>query len=520
MFASLHSGIDRLQTVVRRWASVDGDRAILSVLAVFIAAWTAFHVISYASVGLHPDMTEAYAWGRHPEAGYYKHPPLAGLITAAWFSLFPVRDWAFDLLAMINAAAALYATDLIARRHLAADKRLMVPLFLLMTPFYQFHAQRFGANQALIATWPLAVYCFLRAFNDRTVLWSLAAGVTAAVAMLGKYYSIYLMGGIVIAAFSHPQFARYLKSPSPWISVAAGFLVLLPHIAWLVTTGYMPVAYAYEVHGTSTLWSFAYYIFAYLAGGIGYVALPTFVYLVVARPKWRALKVALWPADPEMRMLAVMLAGFFLLPAVSSPIVGIKLTPLWTMPIWFLLPILLLAPAYVPWPREATVRVALSLLIVTAIADTLVAPALAWINFIRPNDAYRAYTRDLSDVMTRTWHERVHRPLTIVLSVAELSDATTFYSHDHPDSVPYFNLRFAPWVTPARLAAEGWIAVCPNDDANCLSLVPHDSRSEQQDIEITPRFLGLKGSPAKFVIFMTLPSNVAARDLPAADSHP
>jgi hypothetical protein len=32
--------------------------------------------------------------------------------------LFPALDWAFHLLAMVNAAAGLYATDLIARRHL------------------------------------------------------------------------------------------------------------------------------------------------------------------------------------------------------------------------------------------------------------------------------------------------------------------------------------------------------------------------------------------------------------------
>jgi hypothetical protein len=46
--------------------------------------------------------------------------------------------------------------------------------------------------------------------------------------------------------------------------------------------------------------------------------------------------------------------------------------------------------------------------------------------------------------------------------------AVTFYSLDHPDSVPSFMLDTAPWVTEERLAQEGWVAVCNADDQNCI----------------------------------------------------
>ena len=42
-------------------------------------------------------------------------------------------------------------TDLIARRYLDHDKRIFVLLFLLLTPFYQFHGQRFASNQTLLS---------------------------------------------------------------------------------------------------------------------------------------------------------------------------------------------------------------------------------------------------------------------------------------------------------------------------------------------------------------------------------
>ena len=134
-------------------------------LLLFVLAWTVFHTVTHSAVDLHPDLLEIYAWSRHPSGGYYKHPPLGALMAAAWFAVFPVADWSFRLLAMTNAAVALLAVDRIARLYLSGDKRLLVPLLLLLTPFYQFHATRFGANQVLLSTWPIATYCFLRAFQ-------------------------------------------------------------------------------------------------------------------------------------------------------------------------------------------------------------------------------------------------------------------------------------------------------------------------------------------------------------------
>jgi hypothetical protein len=138
----------------------------------FMILYTAFQVISFASAGLDPALLEVYAWGLHPSAGYDMHPPLSGLVSAAWFAVFPPTEWAFHLLAMTNAAVGLFATSLIARRHLDGDKRVVVLLLLLLTPIYQFLGQHFGASQTLLSTWPIATYCLLRAFETRGLAWS------------------------------------------------------------------------------------------------------------------------------------------------------------------------------------------------------------------------------------------------------------------------------------------------------------------------------------------------------------
>ncbi|WP_273856092.1 hypothetical protein, partial [Serratia liquefaciens] len=70
--------------------------------------------------------------------------------------LFPPTDWSFHLMAMTNAALALWFVDQISRRFVTGDKRAIVLLLLMLTPVYQFHAQRFNANSVQLATWPLA----------------------------------------------------------------------------------------------------------------------------------------------------------------------------------------------------------------------------------------------------------------------------------------------------------------------------------------------------------------------------
>ena len=102
--------------------------------------------IAYSATVLHDDLLEVFVWSQHPAAGYSKQPPLAGLIATGWFTIFPPADWSFELLAMANSAIALFAVYLIARRYLNGDKRLLALLPLLLTPFYQFHSQRFSTE--------------------------------------------------------------------------------------------------------------------------------------------------------------------------------------------------------------------------------------------------------------------------------------------------------------------------------------------------------------------------------------
>jgi 4-amino-4-deoxy-L-arabinose transferase-like glycosyltransferase len=499
----------RLRRAIDAWLDRSGDgSATLILLLIFVAAWTVYHVISNASVGVHPDLAEIYAWSRHPSPGYYKHPPLGALIGAAWFAVFPAADWSFRLLAMANAAAGLYFVDLIARRYLDGDKRLLVLLLLLLTPFYQFLSERFASNQTLLSTWPFAVYCFLRAYETRALHWSAAAGFAAALAMLGKYYSIYLIGGLIIAALAHPARWAYLKSPSPWISITVGVLVLAPHLYWLQATGFQPFVYAFDVHGGTPYFLVFTKSAEYVAGALAYVALPVATYLIIVRPDRQTLKEALWPQDADRRILVVLLAAPLLLPVLLAPVLRVRIVSLWTMQAWFLLPIVLLAPANVHLPRAAARRAGFLVLLMTIVC-LLAAPLVALAFHRIGTKEGRADYRGVGEALTREWHATVGRPMTIVIGGVDLAEGVAFYSPDHPDAVPFGSLRLAPWVTPERLRREGWAIACRIQDTACVSharqLLAMNPSGRAVEIETARSFLGIPGMPSRFLLSIVPP---------------
>jgi Dolichyl-phosphate-mannose-protein mannosyltransferase len=476
----------------------------------FVLLYTAFAIISSASVGLHPDLLDTYARGLHPAAAYDGHAPLAALMAAAWFSLFPPTDWAFHLLATVNAAVGLYATDRIASRYLDGDKRIAVLLLLLLTPFYQFMGQRFGADQTMLSTWPIATYCFLRAFETRGLAWSAGAGAAAALAMLGTYYSVFLIAGFVAAVLAHPGRRTFLLSWSPWLSVAVGALVLAPHVQWLLATGFTSLGDLAAPHAGMPLTKVLRKDALCILEGIASVVVLLAVYGIAVRPDRATLRETLWPADPDGRMLVVLLAVPLVLPAVVAPFVGAVLTPSWTMPAGFLLPIVLLRPKAAELTRVAAIRIT-ALVAAITIVTLAAAPWLAQRTHAAGTPEGREYYRQVSAEMTNAWHVGTGLPLRIVMGDRDLASAVTFYSPDHPDAMPGFEAGATPWITPERLAQDGWAAICNADDEQCVVAARQRAAGKSNVQFITystiNRYLGKGGKLGRFFFILAAPDS-------------
>ena len=258
----------RITDGINRWFdAVQGGRALWVFLALFVAIWTSFQIVSYASIGLHVDLAEAFSWSRSSLRD--TSPPLIAFVAAGWFSIFPVADWSFHLLAMVNVAVAFFAIDLIARRYVSGDKRLLVLLLLLLTPFYQFHGQRFNANAILLSTWPIATYCFLRSFESRSLAWSAAAGAAAADAreiLFGP------AGRRVRRRGARAPPAARLSAIGGAVGIGRGGSCCAGAASALVTTGGETMIYAYQRHLNVPMSGLLWALVPYVIGGIGYIS--------------------------------------------------------------------------------------------------------------------------------------------------------------------------------------------------------------------------------------------------------
>src|SRR5262249_48740115 len=177
-----------------------GDRAIVPVLAAYCAVWSFYGAIAKGSQDIHFDMGEMVAWSREVGFGTPKHPPFGAWLVRIWFTIFPLADWAYYLFAMVVATAALWIAWAVAGRYLTGEKRVAGLALLMLVPFFNFHALKFNANTVMMPLWAATTALFLRSYETRGVGWAALAGLAAAAAMLGKYWSVVLLLGLGIAA--------------------------------------------------------------------------------------------------------------------------------------------------------------------------------------------------------------------------------------------------------------------------------------------------------------------------------
>ena len=194
-------------------------------------------------------MGEMVAWSREAGIGTPKHPPFAAWLVRAWFTVFPLADWSYYLFAMV--LATLRAVGRVARvgalsrrrearrRPRAADLRSV-----LQFPCAEVQRQH-GADPALGGRPPGGSCARSRraARSGRRL-----PALRPPAAMLGKYWSIFLLAGLGVAALADPRRGAYFRSAAPWVTIAVGALALAPHVAWIVANDFAPFTYAVAAH--------------------------------------------------------------------------------------------------------------------------------------------------------------------------------------------------------------------------------------------------------------------------------
>jgi len=477
------------------------ERTVLVSLALYILLWAVYGTIAKSSQGLHPDMTEVIAWSRDFSLGQLKHPPFAAWLVQLWFTVFPIAGWSYYLLAMLMPAAALWIVWRMSADYLDADKRIVGLALLTFVPFFNFHALKFNVNTVLLPLWAATTWFFLQSLRTRGKSWAILAGIAAAAAILGKYWSIFLLAGLGLAVLFDKRRTAYFRSAAPWITIAAGLIALTPHLYWLVQTDFESFSYAMIVHGDKPLAATLVAALGYVAGAFGYTVVPVVLVCAVVRPGVKTLSDMVWPQEPERRLVAAAFWGPLLLPAIAAVAGGAEITSLWSMPAFSLLPVMLLSSPAVTTRAIDTRRILLGAAMLPIVM--LVVAPLITIAAQRAGPApASAQASLLAGEVERLWHQSTPQPLRFIGGDEDLAYGVTAYAVDRPRA-----LTGMPEHAKRELAQSGFVWLCFAEDGVCRShgIARSGPGAKLVETQIVRNFLRFAGKPQRYTIYVVLP---------------
>jgi hypothetical protein len=482
------------------------ERTVLALLAAYVAIWSIYGAIAKSSQDIHFDMGEMIAWSREVTLGTPKHPPLPAWLVRAWFSVFPLEDWAYYLFAMLLATAALWIAWRASAPYLSGEKRVVGLALLTLVPFYNFHALKFNANTVMTPLWALTTWWFLRSFETRSPTYAVLAGLAAAAAMLGKYWSIILLLGLGIAALADRRRAHYLRSPAPWLTIAAGAAGLAPHLAWLYANDFKAFDYAMESHA-ATAWTGLLSGLGYVAGAAGYLAAPALIAAAAARPTWSAIGDTVWPREPDRRLVLLAFLIPLVLPIAAAVVAQEEVVSLWSIGSMTLVPVVLLSSAQVTITRTEMRRVLVLAMAAPIIAAAL-SPAIAIVIHRRGVPNHATHYRLVAQAVEKAWRQTSDQPLRLIGSYDNLLYGALFYFPGGPSTLEITNPGVTPWTDEARIAREGIALFCPVEETRCVQAMneraARSPAARRVEVELSRSYFGAADKPVRYAI-VTIP---------------
>ena len=450
-------------------------------------------------------MGEVVSWSLIPAYGYPKHPPFPAWVAAVWFAVFPYADWAFYLLSTVSIGIALWFVWLIAARYVDGHKRALALTFLMFSPGFTFQPLKFNSNALLIPVWAAASYCFLRSFAERSLLWGVIAGVAAAIAMLTKYWSIFLILGFVAAALAHPRRWDYLRSPAPWASVVAGALVFAPNIVSIFAYDFRQFGYATGSH-TVTSFGRAARLVRQLLRRRAVSRRRVAVVVLACRPNAAAVRDMLLPREADRRMMALATWTALLAPVLMALALRTRLATLWTLPMWSMLPALLLSARGLHTTRSAAAGV-LAAACAFPLVAILLAPAIAYVIHRDGVPNHASHYRLIAGAVDKAWSDVTPAPLRLFGSETNIVNGAGFYLRGKPLRIDIGGPQDTPWADEARIAREGIALVCAADDAICMYFLARyaGDAAKRSEVTLSRSYFGVADAPVRYVIAIVPP---------------
>ena len=485
------------------------ERVMFLMLSGYVAVWALYATIAKSSQDIHPDMAEMAIWSRQLSLGTPKHPPLGAWLLHIWFSVFPCSDWAYYLFAMTLSGVSLWITWRISRRYLPPDKSVTGIALLTLVPFYNFFALKFNANAVLTPLWAAATLWFLLSFQTRRLEWAALAGIGAAAAMLGKYWSILLLAAFGLTALIDQGRGRYFRSWAPYISIAVGIVLLMPHVDWMIVNHFRTLNYAFEAHPASYLTAIES-AFGFIGGSIVYIAVLIIFTLIVGPVSLAAVSDVFWPSQPERQIVAIVFLTPFLLAVLLALLLEVHIEKIWGISMMALLPIVLFSSPLIHISRQAGV-IAVGAAVVVPAAMLVISPIVAVVVHRIGVDNYQDQYALMARALESAWQKQTDKPLRIVGSYSSLVNGAAFYINSQPAAFDLYGPAASPsLVDDESIRRDGVAMICPETMYACMQMLngygEHYHAVAVDHVSLERNYLGEQGVPVAYAI-MIIPPN-------------
>jgi hypothetical protein len=492
---------------------------VIGFAAAHAVLWTLILVNLKAAQDIHMDVAEAFAWGQKFQLGYGKHPPLAGWVAGFWFRIFPVADWATYALAMATLGCGLVICWLISLRVVDRRRAFFIVGMLALYPIFNFKGFKYNPDLLQLVTLPLVVLAYLNAFEKRNVRSGLWLGLAGALALMTKYWVLTMIGAIGIAALVHPDRLKFLSSPAPWVAIATLVVAMIPHLVWLKEVDFVPLTYAGESYSISDRVLINSLSLGYVGHNLALLAVPIALAAIalVWPSQWRK-SFAVWSRGANPGVQASQAINVWIIQAVVAigPPIGALIFKIyiktdWGIPLFFLVPLALVAIPSLRVRKLALFRLAAAWLVIT-FAVLVASPQIVAYEVSRPRDEgvkFRARS-ELARELTEVWHTRFHSRWPVVAAYTDVGAPVTFYSPDHPAALVPDELWSAGLTSLSEAKRLGFIGVCETGDwrlEKCEAwMKQHAPNGERMVITTRGFFLGTAGAATVWRVVVVPPA--------------
>jgi hypothetical protein len=336
--------------------------------------------------------------------------------------------------------------------------------------------------------------------------------------MLTKYWALTMFGAIGLAALIHPERLKFLRSPAPWVAIGVLVVAMLPHLIWLKQVDFVPLTYAGDSYSITERTIIDQLVLGYVGHNLALLALPVVLgAIALAWPPRRWKLFGFWSGGanagvdtPQALNIWIVQAILAIGPPIGALIFKVYLKTDWGIPLFFLVPLALLAIPAVRLRRIALFNLAIIWLLISLVV-LIASPSIAT-HERRENQsegAYRARS-ELARELTEVWRRRFASRWPVVAAYSDIGQPVAFYSPDHPAPL----IPDEPWSSGLTSLEEarksGFIGICENGDwkqEKCEAWMKVHAANGERVVMTSRRFsLGIPGPTSAWSVIIVPPT--------------